>query len=282
MRNLALISLAVLFQFGAWIPSVAHGHGGRRFEVKVVDNQLFAQGYISTGGDDGGGNPRTYHNSLHDHWDNFPGGVDAALAVLPGFDVFDSENSYINANGYSGGGVSELLQGGNLLLTLVGATKWKSPPGAQPFGTPNLEPLTSNDLISIYNGTGPVDTQNLGTLTLVQNISQWGEIDLDLEYTIENKPSDVIYALEWVLSTTAGGIADSDSIYTIISPDPDPKNTGLPNTMLGLHHQSLYLEQYLGTPIETPEPTSLVLVGWGSTCLMLMMGRRRRRLAASA
>ena len=37
------------------LASAAHAHGGRRFEIKVVDDQLVTQGYISTGVDDMGG-----------------------------------------------------------------------------------------------------------------------------------------------------------------------------------------------------------------------------------
>ncbi|MCA9282838.1 MAG: hypothetical protein KDA30_12415, partial [Phycisphaerales bacterium] len=83
-------------------------HDGRRLEIKVVDNQLVAHGYVSNGVDDGGGLVRPYYNTIHGHWTFDPTpGVVAASADLPGFDLFDSG----------------ALAGHSLELTVVGATK---------------------------------------------------------------------------------------------------------------------------------------------------------------
>ncbi|MEM6656399.1 MAG: hypothetical protein AAF596_11375, partial [Planctomycetota bacterium] len=47
--------------------------------------------------------------------------------------------------------------------------------------------------------------------------------------------------LRWRLSTTADGVLDSTDLFTIFAPDGSAGN--------GLHHQSLYLERYLGAPL---------------------------------
>ena len=229
--------------------SFAYPHGGRRLEVKVLDDQLFVQGYISTGADDQGGNPRPYHNALHDHWDFIPGPTVAAFNDLPGYDVFAPGESYVGDHGYPGGGVADLLAGESLQLTLMGGSKWENPPMTAPFGVPELVPLEQGEVISIGNAGGITDTTAMGTLTLVSSVNATGSRDLDLDYTIAAEPTGVLYVLEWVMSTSAAGIADSDSIFTILSPDPDPNDTGTGNPMLGMHHHSLHLERYLGLPI---------------------------------
>lgn len=102
------------------IAGSALGHDGRRFDVKVVDNQLVAHGYISSGVDDMGsnlpadnpGDPlyRTYYNAIHAHWstqfDLF------SSADLPGFDINDTPE----------------LDGQDLWLELKGVKKWSAAP----------------------------------------------------------------------------------------------------------------------------------------------------------
>ena len=59
--------VAVSCILGALTTTVC-AHDGRRLEIKVVDNQLVAQGYVSNGVDDGGGLVRPYYNTIHGHW----------------------------------------------------------------------------------------------------------------------------------------------------------------------------------------------------------------------
>ena len=212
----------------------AFGHAGRRFEVLIHEGQLAVQGY-NTGEDDQGGSPRSYFNSLHDRWLNFPGGVNLATADLPGFDVFSEANSVI------GNGSASVLQGGNLELTLLDAAVWHDPPSDEPYGIPHLESIGDGAAITIGNSFGFVTTGEPGTLTLVPNVSAGGVEDIDLDFSIPKKPSGEIYVLAWSLSTSKPGISDSRPLFTVLSPDPSVGG--------GMHEQTLHLEKYLGTPL---------------------------------
>lgn len=234
------------------LPNVSSAHEGRRLEVEVHNNQLWAQGSIG-GPDDGGGVIRPYYNSMHDHWTNAFGDKQEATANLPAWDI-------INPNELVGHSVS---------ITWTDAFKWVAPPMMPPAGTvPNFSPLASGELITV---TGPLgdelDSLSLGQLMLVNSVDIHGHLNLDIEYKINKQPLNEIFILEWTLSSNAPGIADSRSIYTILSPDgADP--------MERLHHASLYVERYLGVSA-VPEPGVLGLtllagsLGW--------LGSRRKR-----
>ncbi|MEO0483291.1 MAG: GC-type dockerin domain-anchored protein [Planctomycetota bacterium] len=210
------------------IAAASYGHGGRRFEIKVHEGQLVAHGYNSLGVDDGGGVERGYYNALHDHWNWNPvPSVQASSADLPGFDVF----------------AGSALEGYDVTLTLVGGTKWVSPPMMPMAGTvPVMEPLDASEEIFVTYGGVTVSTVTPGALDLVSTVPAGGALDLDLAFDIGARPSGVIHALEFELSTDAPGVAASDSVYLLLSPDGA-------TPMQKLHHASLYLESYLGTPI---------------------------------
>ena len=224
-------------------------HTGRRFEVKTKQTggmeKLYAQGYNSSGADDGGGVTRSYTNAIHDHWGNVFG---MATTGLPSFDVITPGS----------------LEGYSLSAELVGVSKWVNPPlmdmGGMmmvPSGTvPVLEPLTSENLL-VSKDAQVVSNSALGTLLLDDSVASTGE-HLDLVYGIDLEPSNVLYALEWILSTDAPGVMASDSIYAILSPD----GTNMAEKM---HMESLYLESYLGSGggggiIMVPEPSGVVML----------------------
>ena len=213
----------LLIVAGLSVPAWAHG--GRRLEIKVNNDQLLVQGY-NTGADDGAPSPRLYYNALHDHWAN-NAIVTAASASLPSFDLFNAGP----------------LEGYGLTLSLTGASKWVSPPTMPAPGTiPDLIALDPADTIYLTFDTTTIDTTALGDITLVSSVPAGGAPHLDVSYDIAQHPSAVLYVLELELSTDAPGIAASDTIYTILSPDgatPAEK----------LHHAALYLESYLGTPV---------------------------------
>ena len=240
------------------LESKVQAHNGRRFEIVIDNNQLFAQGYLSGSDpdDDGGGVVRPYYNALHDHFDNRKSGL-GAIASLPGFDLFETSG----------------LLGFDLSLSLTGAGKWTDPMNnmhgggghGSHMGTPVLSPLDPNETIYVGFGNQDTDTDLLGSLLLVDNIA--GPIsDIDLDYDIGLYPDNVLYYLQWQLSTNAPGIAASGPLYTIFSPDKaDPENS--PNGPL--HHQALALESFLGTPVSAPEPNATAILmlgtlGWWS------------------
>ncbi len=232
----------ILWMLAAALATPAWAHDGRRFEVKIVNDQLVAHGYISDGEDDGGGVVRPYFNAIHDHWANNPV-ADAASADLPGFDVLDDADALI---------------GHDLIWTLTGVRKWNTPATSGPVV---LDDLAPGEELFVRFGASTVSATAPGPLTLVNGFTGSNGVDLDLAYDIGVRPAGAIYVLEGTLSTTATGVADSSTVYTILSPDGA-------TPMERLHHPSLYLETQLGVPV--PEPAALApLAG----CLALL--RRR-------
>lgn len=254
------ILLGLAFIATVIAPCIVSAHVGRRLEVKTEtigsQEKLYALGYSSGGVDDGGGLIRPYRNAIHDHWSNVFG---SATAGLPGVDVLEPGS----------------LVGHALYAELIGVSKWVDPPVVSmggmmmvPEGTiPILEPLSGENLFVAYNSQ-LVTSSGLGTLTLDNSISAAGE-HLDLVYGIDLEPESVLYAIEWVFSTDAPGVTDSDSIYTILAPDGS-------NMAEKMHAESLFLEAYLGTTEASgavPEPSAIVLGAFA----ILTLGFMRRR-----
>ena len=254
-------AVAAFMSASAFLTSAASAHGGRRFDIQVNDdNQLIAQGYDSNAADLG---IRPYVNSIHDHF-NFNEDFNFSAATLPSFNILNPGP----------------LNGGAVELTLLGSSKWQSPPApdgsgaAQDFGDPILTQLDDTELISInLTGSGQpsfTTADGTGTFLLADNINaNTANADIDLDYTIGGSPTDVIYVLEWQLSTDVSGISDSDSVFTILSPD----GNGVAER---LHFQSLAIEEFLGTPVTAtavPEPGSLVLL----SLISLPLAMRRKR-----
>lgn len=226
---------------------VAAAHPGRRFEVKVVQDKLVAQGYITSGEDDGNGLVRKYWNSMHGHWLNVPD-ESRAVGTLPGFDFLDTSR----------------LGGQDVYARVLGASKWVNPPLEPDHDTmPLLEPLGPGETISIAFQGHTVNTDTLGTFPLVTELPPGGFFDIDPLYSIGLLPSAVIYVIQVELSTTAPGVASSDPVHILLSPDGNDMVTRL-------HHASLFLEEHLGTP--TPAPAGFAVLGAG----LVMVSRRRR------
>jgi len=225
----------------------ATAHDARRLEIKVVDNQLVAHGYISNGVDDMGGVIRPYYNAIHGHWSNNPSpSIDAASTDLPGFDVF----------------AGSPLVGHNVEIELLGARMWEAPPPMPPAGT-EVNLVAADGEIFVSFGSETVTSAAPGSFTLVDSVGAGGALDIDLNYDIASRPSGVLYVLDFRLSTDAVGVAASDTVHVILSPDGN-------GPMEKLHHAALYLETVLGTPVPTPGAAGVLgLAG-------LVAARRRR------
>lgn len=254
-----VLCLAVFILTTSATPN-AFAHDGRRLDIQVINDQLFAQGFLSNpqpDSNDGAGLVRPYFNSIHDHFTNVGG---AGIASLPGFDITNTVP----------------LTGSDVTLTLLGVSKWTPPPligngSGQDFGTPVLEPLSSSETISIaFPGTTQpsIDSNTLGAFTLASNIdASTASADIDLNYLINLEPTSSIYALRWQLSTTQPGIADSGDVFTVLAPD----GVGFAER---LHFPTLALEASLGTTVTAvPEPGSLALL----SMLILPVALRRKR-----
>jgi hypothetical protein len=253
LRNSVSAAMIVLLMaFSVW------AHGNRRLEIIVQDGQIAGQGYLTNGIDDGGGITRPYVNAIHSHF--APVGNTGLYNNITGFDLVDAEP----------------FEGSDLVLTLMGAGKWANPPAqdgtllAQDFGTPQLSPLDPSENIEVFFGAAvdPVaTTDSLGSFNLIDSVS--GPVtDIDLLPLVDFDPSGSLYFLEWTLSTTNPLIADSESIYTILSPPGD-------NPVDRFHFQSLALERTLSVNASAiPEPGSLVCLVVGGIAIL---SRRKRR-----
>jgi hypothetical protein len=249
MLRFVSIILAIILAGPAW------GHGGRQFEILVINNQLFAQGK-NIGPGDGADSPRPYYNSIHDHWANDfdpDPNVMTAAAGRPGYDVTSPGP----------------LGGEDIFLTVLGGSKWGADPNVllpDPNTIPVLLPLDPDEEMTvIFHGFEVGNTTDGGTFELIHEVDPNGYMHQDsLTYAIGQNPVDMIYVLELQLSTSAPGIEPSDTIYSIFSPE------GI-TPSLKLHYHSLFLEEFLGTPI--PEPSSFVLLSMAG----LLIGTRERR-----
>jgi hypothetical protein len=238
-------------------------HGGRRFDVVVIDGKLHAQGYNS-GSSDQADYVRPYTNAIHHHW--VPG---STIATLPGFDVTFA-NSFVDENGttqeYGYENQASQLSGFDLSIELIGAGKWASPTTTA-FAA---SPLAANEWIEVDYLAASVSTDNLGsgTAQVFDLVTDWSNplnrIDLDPDYflTVAPEAAGSIYFLEWQLSSANPEVESSDSVYAIFSPP------------MQVHAQSLELERILGTDVSAvPEPSVLGLMGIG---ISILATRRRR------
>lgn len=266
LGTLATLALAAL------TAAPAFAHAGRNFAVQVVDDgqagqQLRLQGFNTLGPEAGvDPNGRQFFGAVHDHFAFLPGG--GAEAEQPGFLVNASEAG---------------LLGHSLTLQVIGAKKWVVDRNAVLMeGSAMLAPgigiddINYDDLASgetifinaVRNSGSFVDTANLGELVLtgsggVADGGLAGSDDIEVTYDIGVQAPDTIFVIESVLKTSAPGVADSASFFTILSPDGDDMRDRL-------HFPSLLVEQSLGTPV--PEPAGLAVLA-----VLLPLAARRRR-----
>jgi hypothetical protein len=243
MKN-TWILFAILYGLSAGAANLG-AHEGRRLDITVINNQLYAQGYLSGDSptDDGGGFVRPYYNAIHGHFNNV--GSSGAIATLPGFDIRTPQQ--------------DGLIGFDMTLALLGGGKWAGAPAQdgsgidQDFGAPVLSSLTASEtmFLGLNGAAGGFDTDSLGNFVIGDAIAGAVE-DIDLTYEIDLQPSDTIYFLEWQLSTNKPDILSSDSIYTILSPDGS-------GPVERMHFQSLALERHFGLSA-VPEPGTVGLL----------------------
>jgi len=244
-------------------------HDGRRFDILVIDDKLYAQGYLSGANptDDGGDIVRPYFNAIHSHFENaLNPNTQSAEATLPSFDIFAP--------------AAEQLDGADVYLELLNVLKWEDPTPQDTSLVGEMRLRQDFDIPEVLPGLGEGDqpifvgfedevlnSEDGGRLTLASDLNG-PAVDLDLTYQIDDRPENVIHVLEWQLSTTKAGIESSDSVYTILSSD----GVGVVER---LHFRSLALERELGVTITAvPEPGSLAALAVGAAVTML---RRKRQ-----
>lgn len=217
----------------------AGAHSGRRYEVVVIDQQLAAHGYNS-GPADGGGSPRPYRNALFGQWDEFFG---AAQASQPGFDVFTAAQSVVGQ-----GALATLAGAGgeDLLLTLMSTARWASPTDEPGPTAPALTDLrTAGPAFGgglFVGGSGPELVQEIGdSLTIAHDMSPGATVHEDIDYIFSVAPPAELLVMQWRIASSAPGIADSDSVFTILVPESLPGGDPVA--------AALKLERYLGAPL---------------------------------
>lgn len=232
-------------------------HDGHRFEVEVHNNKLYAQGYISSGIDDGGGVTRPYFNVIHDQWTNIPFATPViSTANQPGIDIHAVDE----------------LEGYNFQLKVIGAQKWQGFNLVDPI---TLSPLDANRAIGISYSAPPVTwtlyTNAPGTLqTFAVSLGEENHFDLTFNVFTNTlspaiAPTDAIYIVDFQILTNAPGIAPSDTVHALFIPQGAASGVAA----------ALRLEDFLGSQIaEVPEPASFALLAAGG---VMLLSRRRMR-----
>lgn len=109
----------------------------------------------------------------------------------------------------------------------------------------------------------------MGSLLLSTPFPAGGDPDIPILYSIAGHPADEIHVLELVISASKlvgdSSLRPSDPVYVLISPDGVTMEQKL-------HHESLFLEEYLAS---IPEPSS-VLIAIGVLGMAGVPTRRRR------
>lgn len=242
----------------ATLATPASAHLGRRFRLAIENGQIVAFG-ANTGAPDGLPNVRPYAGVVHDHWKNYTLSAlpepEFAQTYLPEFDVPASATGFV---------------GRSLYLNLVGAWQWDQPTlSQQGQTTPTFTPLDPGEVIRIEAAQNTwTDTTQLGSLLLSPPLPAGGDPDVPILYSIVGHPENKIHVLKLVISAStpveASPLASSDPVYVLLSPDGATMEHKL-------HHESLFLEEYMSN---VPEPGSAAILSVG--CAILVMAKRRR------
>ena len=270
----------------------AHAHTtGRNFELRVTDDTgtptLVAAGLNFSESSNPAGTvidpsgDRPYVNAIHDHFDNFSVTGGGARATFPSINTFTQDGTaalsgtalYLDVLGgfkFVAPRVNRLetadgIVAGAAIGTQDAAGNLVAPDAAGNLIATDLDLATENIFVTFSGGQiGTSLTEDSRELLLTSNFTN-GANDFEFTFDIGLIPLDTVYVLETVLRTDAEGVADSDSVYFIFSPDgvgPDER----------LHFESLAIERQLGLTV--PEPTTAAAIGVGG---LTLLGRRRRR-----
>lgn len=263
-----------------FVASSAMAHDGRRFDIQVINNKLWAQGYVSGDNpiDDGNGIVRSYYNAIHTHWATTPSGR-SSFADLPGFDIREQA----------------ALDGDTVSLKLLGVKKWSDDVPFADFDhrgmminssthmtsahgvggghgshhsgggsvTPHFQPIgTGESILVSYNRS----VLTIGSEVIIKGASDstvhadlyFDFVPSDTASTTNLAPLDAIYVVQFELNTSDPFIGKSGPIHAIFSPAGDQ--------VPGSHGLSLATEVALGAQV--PEPTSLGLFAIGGLLLM--------------
>lgn len=229
MQILSLKYQCFFIVFSYLLASSVLAHEGHRFIVMVEDGKLMAQGVNTESPTRFNEKPvRPYVNVIHDHWTNYGfNGVDTAISYLPGFDVLPDEQK---------------LWHSALDLRLNRIYRWQQPPESPDAATKPvfITPIAAEFQLILGQNRISTLTGLPDTIQLVKYIPKSGALDLDLRYELQQRVTDSIDVIEAQLSTSAEGVADSDTVYIILGPP-------------GYRYQKalIFLEQYLS--VNQPE-----------------------------
>ena len=127
-----------------------------------------------------------------------------------------------------------------------------------------LSPLDGGGLLEITDGFTTISYTASGLINLLSGFNGSNGQNLDPTYDyLSGNPSGVISVLERRFFTNAPGIANSNTVYTILSP------IGA-NMVEKLHLESLYLESHPGI---VPKPGTATIA---AASLVLLLRRRPR------
>lgn len=223
-RKLSVLSACALILIAC---GIAQAHPGRRFEVRIVDNRLVAQGVNTLESRPMGELPtRPYANVIHDHFTNYViSGEPIAVANLPGFDV-----------------PAELraLWGYRVMLRIDGTFEVPLDSISSPVKISDLlKPLEAPRTLTISMNDGAAHSTALPKeLTLVDTVPRQGSFDLDPHFQASFAASDSFIVIVLTIMATAPGIQSSAPVWIVLAPPGHQ-----------FHHSALRLEERIASEL---------------------------------